>query len=69
MERLHLSARALIWLNPLLRFDGFAPKAAGIRAMLPHVDSFHACHSLDSLADLSRALGETRQRDRLLGAM
>jgi uncharacterized protein len=56
IERLRLSCRQLIWLNPLLRWDGFAPKAAGIRAILPHVDSFHACHSLDSLADLSAAL-------------
>ncbi|SFP23401.1 vWA domain-containing protein [Tranquillimonas alkanivorans] len=68
-ERLHLSARALVWLNPLLRFDGFAPEAGGIRALLPHVDSFHACHSLDSLADLSRALGASGERDRLLRAM
>jgi uncharacterized protein with von Willebrand factor type A (vWA) domain len=56
IERLRLSCRQLIWLNPLLRWDGFAPKAAGIRAILPHVDSFHACHSLDSLAALSVAL-------------
>jgi uncharacterized protein with von Willebrand factor type A (vWA) domain len=56
IERLGLSCRQLIWLNPLLRWDGFAPKAAGIRAILPHVHSFHACHSLDSLADLSAAL-------------
>jgi uncharacterized protein with von Willebrand factor type A (vWA) domain len=56
IERLRLSCRQLIWLNPLLRWDGFAPKAAGIRAILPHVDSFHACHSLDSLAALSAAL-------------
>jgi hypothetical protein len=56
MERLRLSCRQLIWLNPLLRWDGFTPKAAGIRAILPHVDSFHACHSLDTLADLSAAL-------------
>jgi hypothetical protein len=56
IERLRLSCRQLIWLNPLLRWEGFAPKAAGIRAILPHVDSFHACHSLDSLADLSAAL-------------
>ncbi|MEM9639485.1 MAG: VWA domain-containing protein, partial [Pseudomonadota bacterium] len=42
MERLHLSARRLIWLNPLLRWEGFAPKARGIAAMLPHVDSFRA---------------------------
>ncbi|WP_146344829.1 vWA domain-containing protein [Phaeobacter marinintestinus] len=53
MERLHLSARRLIWLNPLLRWEGFAPKAQGIRAMLPHVDSFRAGHSIASLEDLA----------------
>jgi hypothetical protein len=62
-ERLHLSCRRLIWLNPLLRWEGFAPKAAGIRALMPHVDAFHACHSLDSLADLAAALGRDRGRD------
>jgi hypothetical protein len=56
IERLRLSCRQLIWLNPLLRWDGFEPKAAGIRAILPHVDSLHACHSLDSLTDLATAL-------------
>ncbi|WP_418592023.1 vWA domain-containing protein [Ponticoccus sp. (in: a-proteobacteria)] len=56
MERLHLSARRLIWLNPLLRWDGFAPKATGIRAMLPHVDSFRAGHSIASLEDLAQAI-------------
>ncbi len=55
-ERLALSCRKLIWLNPLLRFDGFEPKAGGIRVLLRHVDSFHACHSLDSLSDLVSAL-------------
>ncbi|MBO6777855.1 MAG: VWA domain-containing protein [Marinibacterium sp.] len=53
MERLHLSSRRLIWLNPLLRFDGFAPRAQGICAMLPHVDSFRAGHSIASLEDLA----------------
>ena len=56
MERLHLTARRLIWLNPLLRWDGFAPKAAGIRAMLPHVDSFRAGHSIASLEELAAAI-------------
>lgn len=56
MERLHLSARRLIWLNPLLRWDGFAPRATGIRAMLPHVDSFRAGHSIASLEDLAQAI-------------
>lgn len=56
MERLHLSSRRLIWLNPLLRWDGFAPKAQGIRAMLPHVHSFRAGHSIASLEALAQAL-------------
>ncbi|NSY37137.1 VWA domain-containing protein [Leisingera sp. ANG59] len=53
MQRLQLSSRRLIWLNPLLRWDGFAPKAKGIRAMLPHTDSFRAGHSIASLQDLA----------------
>ncbi len=55
-KRLTLSARKVIWLNPLLRWDGFAPKAQGVRALLPQVDSFRAAHSLDSLAALAEAL-------------
>lgn len=56
IERLHLSARKLIWLNPLLRWDGFAPKARGVRAMIPHVDSFRASHNIASLEDLARMI-------------
>jgi hypothetical protein len=58
MERLHLSARRLIWVNPLLRWDGFAPKARGIVTMLPHVDAMLAGHSVASLDALGKALGE-----------
>ncbi len=73
MQRLHLSCRRLIWLNPLLRWEGFAPRASGIRAMLPHVDSFRAGHSIDSLAALGRVIsdghdaGEKARLMRLLG--
>ncbi len=56
IERLHKSCRTLLWLNPLLRWQEFSPKAGGIKTILPHVDGFHACHSLDSMADLARAL-------------
>jgi uncharacterized protein len=52
-------AHELVWLNPLLRFDGFEPKAAGVRALLPHVDRFLPMHNLASLADLGRALRHT----------
>ena len=72
MERLHLSCRRLIWLNPLLRWDGFAPRASGIRQMLPHVDSFRAGHSIASLHALALALSaqnESGDRERMLALL
>ncbi|MBK1634474.1 vWA domain-containing protein [Rhodovulum adriaticum] len=69
MERLHLSARRLVWINPLLRWDGFAPRARGIRAMLPHVDCFRAGHSIQVIEDLAAALSsahDSGERDRLI---
>ncbi|TIV28184.1 MAG: VWA domain-containing protein, partial [Mesorhizobium sp.] len=58
MERLHKSCRRLIWLNPLLRFDGFEARARGVKAMLPHVDEFRAVHNLDALTDLCASLDQ-----------
>jgi uncharacterized protein with von Willebrand factor type A (vWA) domain len=72
MQRLHLSAKRLIWLNPLLRWDGFAPKATGIAAMLPHVDSFRAGHSIASLEDLAAVIsarGDQGEKARLMGLL
>lgn len=60
--RLRRSCRRLVWLNPLLRFAGFEPRAAGIRAMLPNVDEMRAVHHLESLARLAEALGERPAR-------
>ncbi|HEY4065553.1 MAG TPA: VWA domain-containing protein [Burkholderiaceae bacterium] len=54
--QLRRSASQIVWLNPLLRFDGFEPRAAGVRALLPNVDRFLPVHNLASLADLGRAL-------------
>ncbi|MDQ3559257.1 MAG: VWA domain-containing protein [Pseudomonadota bacterium] len=62
MDRLHRSCRRLIWLNPLLRFDGFEARARGVRAMLPHVDEFRSVHSLDAVGDLVAALSAERGR-------
>jgi uncharacterized protein len=56
MDRLHKSCRRLIWLNPLLRYEAFAPKSLGMRAMLPHVDEFRPVHNLESLDELIKAL-------------
>ncbi|MGH8740044.1 MAG: vWA domain-containing protein [Burkholderiales bacterium] len=56
MERLAKSCRYLVWLNPLLRYDKFEARPAGVRAMLPHVDLFLPVHNLKSLIDLARTL-------------
>ena len=63
MERLHKSCRRLIWLNPLLRFDGFSARAKGVRAMLPHVDEFRSVHSLEAMSALCEALSGKAGRD------
>jgi uncharacterized protein with von Willebrand factor type A (vWA) domain len=55
-ERLSKSCRRLIWLNPLLRYEGFEPRAGGVRALLPHVDAFLPVHNLASLEDLATQL-------------
>ena len=55
-ERLAKSCRRLVWLNPLLRYDAFEPRARGIRAMLPHVDLFLPVHNIDSLQRLAQTL-------------
>jgi len=58
MERLAKSCRRLIWLNPLLRYDKFEARPAGIRAMLPYVDEFLPVHNLESLKQLAASFQE-----------
>ncbi|MBP6319685.1 MAG: VWA domain-containing protein [Rubrivivax sp.] len=65
MERLHKSCRRLIWLNPLLRFSRFEPRAGGIKAMLPHVDHFMPAHNLQSLGQLVAVLAGAERPPRL----
>ncbi|MCY4259307.1 MAG: VWA domain-containing protein [Rhodobacteraceae bacterium] len=71
-RRLQRTARRVIWLNPLLRWEGFAPNARGIRALLPHVDCFRSAHNLATLAALAEAVRQAEDRgdrDRLLAMM
>ncbi len=56
MERLHKSCRRLIWLNPLLRYDGYEPKSKGAQAMVGHVDHVQTIHNLESLSQLTTSL-------------
>jgi uncharacterized protein len=56
IDRLHRSCRRLVWLNPLLRFEGFEARARGIKTMLPYVDEFRPIHNLQSMAGLVASL-------------
>jgi len=62
ISRLHRASRRLIWLNPLLRYDGFEPKALGIKTMLPHVDEFRAVHNVASLHELVATLSAPEKK-------
>ncbi len=59
MARLQRTARQVVWVNPLMRWQEFAPKAEGIRAMMPYVSSFRAGHNIASLEGMAAALSDT----------
>jgi uncharacterized protein with von Willebrand factor type A (vWA) domain len=59
-ERLAKSCARVVWLNPLLRYEGFEARPAGIKALLPHVDDFLPVHNLETLTDLTAALSRPR---------
>jgi uncharacterized protein with von Willebrand factor type A (vWA) domain len=63
-ERLAKSCARLVWLNPLLRYEGFEARPAGIRALLPYVDDFLPVHNFTALTDLAAALARPPSRDR-----
>ena len=52
MARLRRRCKRIVWLNPLIGWDGYEPTAGGMQAALPHVDLFAPAHNLDSLAAL-----------------
>ena len=61
MDRLHKSCRRLIWLNPLLRYEGYEPKSRGAQAMVDHVDHMQTIHNLESLTQLADGLSRLSQ--------
>jgi uncharacterized protein with von Willebrand factor type A (vWA) domain len=65
IERLHKSCRRLIWLNPLLRYEGYEPKSLGAQVIVPHVDDFRTVHNLESLSELTAVLSRpvTRRQE------
>ncbi len=49
-------SRQLLWLNPLLRFDGYAPLASGAQVLHQHADGMLAIHNLSRLEELAKAI-------------
>lgn len=49
-------SRRLLWLNPLLRFDGYAPTARGAAALHAAADGMLAVHNLAKLQDLAHSI-------------
>ena len=52
MRRLRRRCRRIVWLNPLIGWRDYSPRARGMQAALPYIDLFAPAHNLESLAAL-----------------
>ena len=58
MAALGRRCRRIVWLNPMMAWEGYAPEAAGIKAALPHIDFYAPANTLKSLAALEPYLAK-----------
>ncbi|MGA7997107.1 MAG: VWA domain-containing protein [Bradyrhizobium sp.] len=58
MAALSRRCRRIVWLNPMMAWEGYAPEAAGIKAALPHVDLYAPANTLKSLGELEPYLAK-----------
>jgi uncharacterized protein with von Willebrand factor type A (vWA) domain len=54
--------RRLLWLNPLLRFEGYAPLARGAAVLHRHAHAMLAVHNLSKLEELAASLAALLER-------
>ncbi|MDQ6648514.1 MAG: VWA domain-containing protein [Actinomycetota bacterium] len=64
MARLGRLAHRVVWANPLVAREGYAPLAGGMAAALPYVDDFVAGHSLAALERLAAVVAGGRSGGR-----
>ena len=55
-------SRRLLWLNPLLRFEGYAPLAQGAAVLHKEAHGMVAVHNLSRLDDLAASLAALMKR-------
>jgi uncharacterized protein with von Willebrand factor type A (vWA) domain len=58
MAALAKRCRRIVWLNPMMAWQGYAPEAAGIKAALPHIDLYAPANTLKSLTELEPYLAK-----------
>ncbi|SDT48510.1 vWA domain-containing protein [Bradyrhizobium canariense] len=58
MAALGRRCRRIVWLNPMMAWEGYTPVAAGIKAALPHVDLYAPANTLKSLTALEPYLAK-----------
>ncbi len=58
MAALAKRCRRIVWLNPMMAWEGYTPSAAGIRAALPHIDLYAPANTLKSLTELEPYLAK-----------
>jgi uncharacterized protein with von Willebrand factor type A (vWA) domain len=68
MQRLRRLAYRIVWVNPRVAAQGFAPKAGGLVAALPHCDALVSGHTLKSLEEVADAIAAQRDHDPLLAS-
>jgi uncharacterized protein with von Willebrand factor type A (vWA) domain len=58
MAALGRRCRRIVWLNPMMAWEGYTPEAAGIKAALPHIDLYAPANTLKSLTELEPYLAK-----------
>jgi uncharacterized protein with von Willebrand factor type A (vWA) domain len=58
MAALAKRCRRIVWLNPMMAWQGYTPEATGIKAALPHVDLYAPANTLKSLTELEPYLAD-----------
>ena len=58
MAALRRRCRRIVWLNPMMGWDGYEPEAGGIRVALPYIDLHAPANTLASLAALEPYLAK-----------
>lgn len=57
-------SRRVLWLNPLLRYEGYAPLARGAAMLHRHADAMLAVHNLSALEQLAASLAKLMRSGR-----